>query len=351
MNSERDENDDDIYDNNDYSEDEDDYFDVDDADEIQAEEATDAPTSSLTDYKWEHFGSRDRVEKSRNMQMQQLKNTENLEPRKQTAPNKTVQRATTRSKSNTIDDASTLTQNSPVYTTHTAQKKNLASESSDINKQPEEKNNTMPRSYKKSTARQFCSENMKQAAIDVIENNTSCRESEGNSLNIPDAWKENKLDWCWAFLKQHPKLSIRKPVATSLARMTSFNPTNVNIFQEKLGEVIGRYLFEPGQIFNLDETGVTTVQKVPKIVGKKGEHQIGQVTSRERGELGIICAAGSALPPIWIFPRHRFVEKRMMNSVSDYGALGLVHPSGWMTSDNFLAALKHITKHTKCYLR
>lgn len=37
-----------------------------------------------------------------------------------------------------------------------------------------------------------------------------------------------------------------------------------------------------------------------------------------------------------------------MNSVSDYGALGLVHPSGWMTSDNFLAALKHITKHTKC---
>lgn len=67
-------NDDDSYDN-DYSESEDDYFDVDDGDEIQAEEATDAPTSSLTDYKWEHYGSRDRVEKSRNMQMGQLRNT------------------------------------------------------------------------------------------------------------------------------------------------------------------------------------------------------------------------------------------------------------------------------------
>lgn len=77
-----------------------------------------------------------------------------------------------------------------------------------------------------------------------------------NSVNMPDAWKKNKLagkDWFWAFLKRHPNLSIRKPEATSLARMTSFNPTNVGIFQEKLCEVIGRYSFEPRQIFNLDQ--------------------------------------------------------------------------------------------------
>ncbi|GJQ82356.1 hypothetical protein Trydic_g425 [Trypoxylus dichotomus] len=67
-------NEDDIYDN-DYSEDDGDYFDVNDGDETQAEEATDAPTSPFTNLKWEYFGSRDRVEKSRNMQMQQFRNT------------------------------------------------------------------------------------------------------------------------------------------------------------------------------------------------------------------------------------------------------------------------------------
>lgn len=100
------------------------------------------------------------------------------------------------------------------------------------------------------------------------------------------------------------------------------------------------------------QTGVTTVQRVPKIVGKKGQHQIGQVTSRERGELvthvGIISASGIALPPVWIFPRCRYDPKRMMQGIAETGPLGLVHRSGWMTSDNFLEVLKHIVKNVRC---
>lgn len=61
------------------------------------------------------------------------------------------------------------------------------------------------------------------------------------------------------------------------------------------------------RIYNLDESGITTVQKVPKIVSEKGAEQVGQVTSQERGELiticGVISASGRALPPVIIFPR------------------------------------------------
>lgn len=94
------------------------------------------------------------------------------------------------------------------------------------------------------------------------------------------------------------------------------------------------------------------MQKVPKIVGQRGLHQIGKVTSRERGELlthvGIICANGNALPPVWIFPRHRFDAVRMMRGIPDDAPLGLVYPSGWMTSDNFLKVLEHFVKNVKC---
>lgn len=97
---------------------------------------------------------------------------------------------------------------------------------------------------------------------------------------------------------------------------------------------------------------MTTVQAVQRIVGKRGEHQIGQATSRERGELvthvGIVCANGSALPPVWIFPRHRFDANRMMKGITVKGPLGLVYPSGWMTAENFVKVLSHFVKHTRC---
>jgi len=44
----------------------------------------------------------------------------------------------------------------------------------------------------------------------------------------------------------------------------------------------------------------------------------------------------------------RFDAKRMMQGVSECGALGLVHSSGWMTAENFFEVLKHLVKYSKC---
>ena len=47
-----------------------------------------------------------------------------------------------------------------------------------------------------------------------------------------------------------------------------------------------RHNLRPNNIYNVDETGVTTVQGKPsKVIALKGHKQVGNVTSAERGQL------------------------------------------------------------------
>ena len=92
-------------------------------------------------------------------------------------------------------------------------------------------------------------------------------------------------------------------------------------------DVRGKY------IYNLDESGCTTVQKP-----KKTKKQVGEITSRERGELvtlyGTISATGVALPPVLLFPRNNYFAELLNGALERY--LGMVAKSPWMNSELFV---------------
>ncbi|XP_039311164.1 uncharacterized protein LOC120356784 [Solenopsis invicta] len=175
-----------------------------------------------------------------------------------------------------------------------------------------------------------------------------------NNLPIPENWKKEckaGIDWFHGFKKRHPVISIRVPEACSIARAMAFNKTNVEIFFNKLEEVLLRSdSFKNGsRIYNLDETCTSTVQNQRKIVSPKGVKQVHQIKGAERGTSVTTCviigAFGVVLPPVLIFPRKKRIPDLMINAFP--GSLGLGNEKGYMTKESFFHVMEHFINCTK----
>ncbi|XP_046666569.1 uncharacterized protein LOC124358315 [Homalodisca vitripennis] len=85
--------------------------------------------------------------------------------------------------------------------------------------------------------------------------------------------KETKMageDWLATFMKKH-NFSMRKPEATSVARAMGFNKPSVDkFFFSILKEVREKHNFPAANIYNADESGLSTVpNKLPKVIFTK----------------------------------------------------------------------------------
>lgn len=151
------------------------------------------------------------------------------------------------------------------------------------------------------------------------------------------------LDWMYGFLRRNPSLSLRKPEPTSVNRVKAFNRYEVQRFFSNLEVLMERYKFSPARIFNVDETGISTVQNPCNILAQKGQKQVGVVSSWERGKNHTVCCAISAsgvfIPPMFIYPRQRMTP--LLERGGPPGSIYRCGKSGWMTEDLFLEWLQH----------
>ena len=174
--------------------------------------------------------------------------------------------------------------------------------------------------------------------------------AEANGISHP--FKEGKAgeDWLAGFRKRHPDVSLRTPEPTSIARAKGFNKHQVERFYTLLKEMIDKYNLDASRIYNTDETGVhTSTNRPPKVLSVRGKRQVGVISSTERGQLTtVLCccnAAGSYIPPFFIFARKRMQDKLLDGAPP--GSQGACSDNGWINGPSFLTWLKFFVQNVR----
>ena len=171
--------------------------------------------------------------------------------------------------------------------------------------------------------------------------------AEQNNLKHPFHNEKAGRGWLFGFMNRHPELSLRMPEPTSLARAVGFNKPSVDKFFNLYKNILSKESYTAQQIYNMDETGLTNVHKPGKVISKRGQRQVGKITSGEKGQtMTVICAvnaAGSYVPPMLIFKRKRMVNRLL--SGSPPGTIGGTSANGWIDNELFVKWLGHFITH------
>lgn len=114
-------------------------------------------------------------------------------------------------------------------------------------------------------------------------------------------------DWLQSFLSRNPDLSVRKSEGVSVNRALGMNKKVVGNYFDLLEKTVvdNNLVGKPGNIFNLDETGLQLNNKAGDVIAARGSKCVSTITSGEKGETVSVIACfigeGTYIPPFCVF--------------------------------------------------
>ncbi|CAH1961310.1 unnamed protein product [Acanthoscelides obtectus] len=154
------------------------------------------------------------------------------------------------------------------------------------------------------------------------------------------------MDWLHLFLKRNPELSVRKSEAVSLARSRGLNKKNVSDYFSLLRNILIEHnlLDKPGNIFNVDESGLQLNNRPGHVVAAKGSKSVAAITSGEKGETITVIACcngeGTFLPPACVL-KGKNEKAEYRDGMPPGSIIFMSQKSAYVTTDIFLLWLRN----------
>ena len=135
-----------------------------------------------------------------------------------------------------------------------------------------------------------------------------------------------------------------------MSRASGFNLGDVDRFFNLLENLIKDHCLKANNIYNIDESGISTAQKkCQRVLGLKGKKQIGSIASAERGvNTTVVCcvnAGGTHYVPMIIFKRKRVPDE--LGDGAPEGSIVTCSDSGWINSELFVQWMRMFISHVK----
>jgi len=122
--------------------------------------------------------------------------------------------------------------------------------------------------------------------------------------------------WVSGFLSRPAgkKLAIRQPECLSMNRFRSFTKENCDNFFDILSDLVVTHQLDGSRIYNMDESGFSTVQKkAVRVLSTKGKRRVATLSSGERGvNTTVVCCVNASgdwhVKPFIIFRGSRITQ-------------------------------------------
>ena len=125
-------------------------------------------------------------------------------------------------------------------------------------------------------------------------------ESRGIQRSVTNGWWES-------FRRRHPGLTLRTAVPLLLARAKATDPEMLARYFDLLEKMIQEndLVGKPGQLYNMDESGMPLDAEPPKLVAVRGG-AVSAIGSGDKTQITVVAcvsAAGYCIPPMVIWDR------------------------------------------------